>query len=63
MDENRKRILRDVGFKNEIDAVEAGFCPFCLNPISMDDFEDDRSKKEYEISGLCQDCQNKMFQE
>jgi hypothetical protein len=31
----------------------------CGGPAT--EFEDERSRKEYSISGLCQDCQNLVF--
>ena len=43
------------------DAVEANLCPFCGKEIKEADFCDDLSKKEYGISGLCQDCQDDVF--
>ena len=37
-------------------------CATCGNPTdSRDDFRDDLSRKEYEISGMCQDCQDETF--
>jgi len=36
-------------------------CPFCGNvPVY---FKDELSYKEWEISGLCQDCQDDFFTE
>lgn len=40
-------------------AIETKICPFCKNPVG--DFRDEISKKEFEISGLCQSCQDDMF--
>ena len=34
-------------------------CAFCPYPNLK--FRDELSKKEYEISALCQDCQDEMF--
>jgi DNA-directed RNA polymerase subunit RPC12/RpoP len=37
-------------------------CPICgarVNPET--DFDDERSKKEFFISSLCQECQDKVF--
>lgn len=34
-------------------------CVSCGKPATT--FRDERSKKEYEISGLCQTCQNSIF--
>lgn len=42
---------------------EAGKCPFCGKDMSNPSFRDELSKKEYEISGLCQDCQDDFFNE
>jgi len=53
--------MKKLGFGKEVEAVEHGFCPICNNPVSITDFKDDLSKKEYKISGLCFHCQNEMF--
>lgn len=58
-----KEIMRNTGFKKEVDLYEQNKCPFCTTDISMDDFKDDLSRKEYSISGLCQKCQDEMFGE
>ena len=39
--------------------IAKGCCPICHNKIG--EFKDDLSKKEYEISGMCQDCQDEFF--
>jgi len=36
-------------------------CPFCKKDMSNPTFKDSKSKKEFEISGLCQDCQDDVF--
>lgn len=50
-------------------------CPFCKKIVNTSDafnesyapdrlsnpFRDELSRKEYSISGLCQDCQDEMF--
>lgn len=41
--------------------IEKGFCPMCRKKIKEEDFENEISKKEYSISGMCQTCQNKQF--
>jgi len=61
MKNGTKNILRSAGFTEEVKAVECGICPLCSNPISGEEFEDKASLKEFEISGMCQACQNKMF--
>lgn len=34
-------------------------CPTCGKPIG--EFRDDLSRKEFEISGMCQECQDSVF--
>lgn len=52
-------IMRACGFGQEVDVVKQGLCPSCKKPISR--FRDDLSFKEYNISGLCQKCQDQVF--
>lgn len=40
-------------------AIRGGKCPFCREDIG--EFKDEISKREYEISGLCQKCQDQSF--
>ena len=61
MKEGTKKILELAGFKKEVNLVEHGFCPMCKKLISIGDFKDELSRKEFEISGLCQHCQDKIF--
>ena len=55
---NRK-IIEQVFGKKPLDLIDKNVCPTCGNPI--DDFRDELSKKEYEISGMCQQCQDEVF--
>lgn len=41
------------------DRIMNGVCTFCA--ITLDDFRDELSAKEYSISGMCQSCQDKTF--
>lgn len=57
-------ILRHLGLdKPRIRAIEADRCidaPYgCGGPAT--EFTDELSKKEYTISGLCQECQDAIF--
>lgn len=61
MDEIKKAMLRAAGLNEEVDAVEEKKCPFCKEPIKMEDFKDDLSRKEFGISGICQSCQDGVF--
>lgn len=38
-----------------------GMCPFCAKEMSNPVFRDELSAKEFRISGLCQECQDKTF--
>jgi hypothetical protein len=50
-------------FKNEKELIKKGICPFCKTKIKEKDFKCIHSKKEYYISGLCQECQDLIFTE
>ena len=56
-----KRILQQVGFGEEVKAVERGVCPLCKCKVYKNEFRDAISRKEFEISGLCQSCQDDIF--
>ena len=56
-----KEIMKQVGFSKEVELVELGLCPFCKKKIKNSDFRNQLSKKEFTISGLCQNCQDEMF--
>jgi len=58
-----KNILRDAGFGKEVENVERGLCPICTNEIDHNLFKDALSRKEFAISGLCQNCQDEVFKE
>ena len=39
-----------------------GKCPFCGKEIDINkEFRNEISKKEFQISGLCQKCQDEMY--
>lgn len=43
----------------DIVRLQCGLCPQCGNDI--DGFRDMFSLKEFEVSGLCQECQDRIF--
>jgi hypothetical protein len=43
------------------DAAKQKICPLCRQPIG--EFRDELSRREYEISGMCQNCQDDVFGE
>lgn len=38
-----------------------GKCPFCEVIVDVNTLKDELSKKEFRISGLCQKCQDDIF--
>ena len=48
-------------FPHAADRIIFGVCVTCPNSIEEKYFRDDLSKKEYGISGMCQDCQDSVF--
>jgi hypothetical protein len=42
-------------------AIKMGNCPLCSNPITG--FTEGLSAREFEISGMCQACQDDIFRE
>lgn len=57
--ESMNQAILDITGIDTNKAIETKICPFCKNPVG--DFRDEISKKEFEISGLCQSCQDDMF--
>jgi hypothetical protein len=57
----KKDNLRAFGFDKEVDRIEFGLCPFCGIPIKVEDFRNELSRREAEISGMCQKCQDEFF--
>ena len=46
-------------FSGRRESIAAGVCMFCRGKAT--EFRDALSRKEYEISGVCQKCQDKVF--
>ena len=42
-----------------LEALDEGLCPTCKGKIGP--FRDDLSRKEFSISGMCQGCQDSVF--
>ena len=55
-----KDIVRAI-FPDAVDRIERGRCPICAFKINKKDFRDELSRKEFEISGMCQKCQDGTF--
>lgn len=50
-----------VFFPKAVDNFEKNKCVFCEEEVKEKDFRDKISKREYEISGICQKCQDQTF--
>jgi len=59
MNEN---IMRKVGFGDEMDLIKKGQCPLCHEKVDVKNFRDELSVREFKISGLCQKCQDDIFE-
>jgi len=58
-----EKITRKAGLGKEVDSVKEGRCPFCGKKIdTMTEFRDELSMREHEVSGLCQKCQDEVFE-
>ena len=56
--------LIDAMFPEGAQRIQEEKCPFCGKSIDVEkEFRDDISKREFEISGLCQSCQDDVFKE
>jgi hypothetical protein len=56
-----KQIMKQAGFTEELKQIEVGNCPICRKPINLEDFRNALSKREYEISKMCNACQDLIF--
>lgn len=55
-------IMRGMEFGKEVDRVKEGKCAFCGKEIdTVFEFRDKLSRREFAISGQCQECQDKTF--
>lgn len=51
-----KEILKKFGFEKEVKAFEMQICPFCRKQVKRSEFKNEKSLREFLISGLCQNC-------
>ena len=59
---NEIETILDHVFPVERKRKAQGDCPFCGTHVDPDGFRDKRSRQEFNISGLCQECQDEVFQ-
>lgn len=57
----KKIIIKSIFGDDISERISNNRCPMCNKEITG--FRDELSKREYEISGLCQECQDKIFNE
>jgi hypothetical protein len=53
-----ERLLNATGSRR-LEAIKNDRCVSCAGPASS--FSDDLSRREYQISGMCQACQDQFF--
>jgi len=46
---------------DRIETIRANLCAWCKTPNF--NWKDELSKKEYTISGMCQDCQDTVYED
>jgi hypothetical protein len=58
-----KKLLEEAGYGDHVNLIAEGKCPLCEAKVNLTDFTDPLSKREFEISGICQKCQDDIFTE
>jgi hypothetical protein len=56
-----KSFLRSLGFGQEVSMVEECRCPLCADRVDEEEFKNEVFMREFENSGLCQECQYTVF--
>ena len=56
-----ENIIHTIKINKIIDIIENSICPICGEKINIEDFTDEISKSEFYISGICQKCQDEIF--
>ena len=55
-------IMRRMGFGDEVKDGEDGKCPMCKKVVHPNkEFRDEISRREFDIAGMCQKCQDETF--
>ena len=57
-----KDIMRSI-FTEYVERFENKECPLCSKPIDPKEFKNKLSKRDFEITGLCQNCQDEIYVE
>ncbi len=53
--------MRKEGFKEEVEAIKKGLCPFCKKPVKESDFKGYRSRLDFRVNGSCKACQDDFY--
>jgi len=53
--------LSTVKLDEFVNAVQQNKCPFCKQTIDTNEFKNLFNLKEFEITGICQKCQDETF--
>ncbi len=61
MNIEKRSFLRELGFWQEVAIVEDCRCPSCAERVDEDEFRNEVFMREFESSGLCQECQDTVF--
>ena len=56
-----EQLIRSIAGKDRQETILAGDCMTCNNECIDDNFRDEASEREYQISGMCQECQDNAF--
>lgn len=48
-------------FEEMFENKKNGICPFCGKDVKIEELRDNKSREEFQISGLCQSCQDDVF--
>lgn len=48
-------------FPDKAELYDKGLCTDCKYRVQIAEFKDEKSRKEYHLSGMCQKCQDKFF--
>jgi len=57
-----KTIMRAAGLGKAVERVERGDCIWCGKAVHPNaEFKDELSQREFNISGMCQACQDGVF--
>ena len=61
MDIEKKRFLRKLRFWHKFKMVKDCRCPFCAEKVDKSEFRNKVFLREFESSGMCQECQETVF--